>query len=195
MFAAFAVAAGLSLREDHRRFPWLHPVGAALLCASFFVKAPHLAFASRALVLTAVASPPRPWFDFGPRELRKSFAHLSLWLLALGNAWVGLAPQVRRAGLHVVFLGSFGLLLASALTAMRADSRRVGAAAALFTLSMVGRALVELDPGSYHLWMGLAAGAFLAASVVLIRPAAAPLPSPREAAAEPAPPRPSLPET
>jgi hypothetical protein len=170
MFAAFAVAAGLALRGDKPRFA---AAGAVLLCASFFVKAPHLAFAARALVLTAVAGPPRPWFDFGPRELRKSFAHLGLWLLALGTAWVALAPAVRRAGLHVVFLGCFGALLVAAFTQLHADLRKLAAAAALFSLSMVGRALVELDPGSFHLWMGIAAGAFLAASAVLIRPAAA----------------------
>jgi hypothetical protein len=188
MFACFAVAAGLSLRGDGVRLPWLHALGAALLGASFFVKAPHLAFALRALVFTAMASPLRPWFEFGPRELRRSFAHLGLWLLALGNAWVALAPQVRRAGLHVAFLGCFAALLLAALTRLPADLRRLGAAGGLFALSMVSRALVELDPGSFHLWMGLSSAAFLVASALLVRAPAAPRPSPPAAAAA-APPR------
>jgi hypothetical protein len=183
MFASFAVAAGLALRGDGVRLPWLHGLGAGLLGASFFVKAPHLAFALRALVFTAVASPLRPWFEFGPRELRRSFAHLGLWLLALGNAWVALAPQVRRAGLHVVFLGCFAALLLAALTRLPADLRRLGAAGGLFALSMVGRALVELDPGSFHLWMGISSAAFLVASLVLVRTPAAPRLSPPAAAA------------
>lgn len=188
MFAAFAAAAGMALRNDARRWPWLHALGALLLAASFFVKAPHLAFALRALVLTAVAGPPRPRFEFGPRELQRSLAHLALWLLAVGNAWVALSPSVRRAGLHVVFLGSFAALLLSALARLGAERRRLGLCAALFSLSMLGRALVELDPGSFHLWMGLSAAAFLFATAALVRPRTGRQPSPLASATE-APPR------
>ncbi|HUJ27161.1 MAG TPA: hypothetical protein VLW85_14140 [Myxococcales bacterium] len=183
MFAAFAVAAGMALRGDAPRWRMLHALGALLLAASFLVRAQHLAFALRALVLTAVASPLRPPFEFGPRELRRSFAHMALWLLAIGNAWVALSPPVKRAGLHVVFLGSFAALLVAALVGMRADLKKLGACAALFALSMLGRALVELDPGSFHLWMGISSAAFLIASVVLVRTKGAPQPSPLAAAA------------
>src|SRR5207245_1889213 len=61
------------------------------------------------------ALPPRPEWELGPRNLRRSFAHLALWMLAAGNAWIAIAPHVRRAGLHVIFLGCFTALLLAAL--------------------------------------------------------------------------------
>lgn len=168
-FIALAAAAGRLLREDGPgRWP-LHAAGAAVFAASFFIGArlgAHLGFALRALVLIALARPLRPAFEFGPLHLRRSFAHLSLWLLALGNAWIAVAPQVRRAGLHLVFLGSFAALLLAAFTGA---GRRLALPAGLFALAMVGRVMVELDPVNFHLWMGLSAAAFLAATVACAR--------------------------
>ncbi len=187
VFIGLAAAAGRLLREDEsRRWP-LHAAGAAVFAASFFIGArigAHLGFALRALVLLALARPLRPAFEFGPLNLRRSFAHLALWMLALGNAWIAVAPQVRRAGLHVVFLGSFAALLLSAFSGV---GRRLALPAGLFALSMVGRVMVELDPVNFHLWMGLSAAAFLAATVVCARlplsPRGAPQQPPRDGAA------------
>lgn len=169
MFAGLAVGLGRLLREDERsRWP-LHALGAGLVIASFWVGAlfrPHLGFALRALVLIAVARPLLPPWEFGPRNLRRGFAHWALWLLAAGNAWIAIAPQVRRAGLHVVFLGCFACLLFAGFTKVRPLPTRLAAASALLALSMLGRVMVELDPTSFHLWMGISSTSFLAGSVV-----------------------------
>ncbi len=121
--------------------------------------------------------------------MRRAFAHLALWLLAFGNAWAAIALNVRRAGLHVVFLGCFAALLMAAFTQARASRRILAATTALLALSMMARAMVELDPGSYHLWMGISSASFLLATLAcallstrLPTLQAAPQPSPRAAA-------------
>ena len=68
-----------------------------------------------------------------------------------------LARMGREAGLAVIPLDFRRLSpLAS----------RLAAASALLALSMLGRVLVELDPTSFHLWMGISATSFLAGSAV-----------------------------
>ena len=168
LFTGLAAGVGRLLREDAGgRWP-LHLLGAVAFAASFWIGARygvHLGFALRAVVLIAVALPLRPRFEFGPRNLRRGFAHWALWLLAIGNAWIAIAPQVRRAGLHVVFLGCFACLLFASLTKLQAAARRLAIAAALLALSMLGRVMVELDPTSFHLWMGISAASFLAGTI------------------------------
>jgi uncharacterized protein involved in response to NO len=95
-------------------------------------------------------------------------------MLAAGNAWVAVAPQIRRAGLHVIFLGCFTALLLAALFPRSGEQpafplRKLAWAGGLVALAMVGRVMVELDPTWFHLWMGLSAAAFLAATVACVR--------------------------
>lgn len=168
LFTGLAAGIGRILREDDPHSWALHTIGVALVAASFWVGARygvHLGFALRALVLIVVARPLRPEWEFGPANLRRGFAHWALWLLAFGNGWIAIAPQVRRAGLHVVFLGCFACLVFASLTKLQAASRRLAIAAGLLALSMLGRVMVELDPTSFHLWMGLSAASFLAGSI------------------------------
>jgi hypothetical protein len=139
---------------------------AVLFVASFFVGSrygQHLGFALRALVCVVVARPLRPAWEFGPENLRRGLAHLALWILPIGNAWVAIALSVRRAGLHMIFLGAFASLLLAAFTYARQRLLLAGTAA-LFALAMLGRAMVELDPTSFHLWMGISSASFLCAS-------------------------------
>ena len=82
----------------------------------------------------------------------------------------------------MVFLGCFAALLLGAFTQARVVARRLAIAAALLALSMVGRVMVELDPPWFHLWMGLSAASFLAATVLC---GLAPAPLQPAAAAEP----------
>jgi uncharacterized protein involved in response to NO len=170
MFTALAVGAARTLRGDRGGTLVPHLVGIALFAGSFWIGArynkPHLGFALRALVLIAAARPLRPPFEPGPRNLRRSFAHLSLWLMAAGTAWIALIPEVRRAGLHVMFLGAFASLLCAGFTQLREPGRRLAWTAGLFALSMVGRAMVELDPAAFHIWMGLSAASFLTAAAL-----------------------------
>jgi uncharacterized protein involved in response to NO len=169
MFTALAVGAALALRGDEGGSMALHALGIGLFAAGFWVGAlykPHLGFALRALVLIAAARPLRPPFEPGPRNLRPAFAHLALWMMAAGTAWIALVLQVRRAGLHLMFLGAFAALLCAGFTRLREPGRRLAWTAGLFTLSMVGRVMVELDPAAFHLWMGLSAASFLTATAL-----------------------------
>jgi uncharacterized protein involved in response to NO len=169
MFTALAVGAARALRGDRGGTRYLDVLGIAFFAASFWVGArdkPHLGFALRALVLISAARPLRPPFEVGPRTLRLFFPHLALWMMAGGTAWIAALTQVRRAGLHVMFLGAFAALLCSGFTRLRAPGRRLAWTAGLFSLSMLGRVMVELDPPAFHIWMGTSAASFLAASVL-----------------------------
>jgi len=178
LFTGLAVAAGRVMRGDDRTHPAIHLVAGILFIASFWIGrryGTHLGFALRAAVTVWLALPLRPTrWEFGPRNLRRSFAHLALWMLAVGNAWVAVAPQIRRAGLHVIFLGCFTALLLGALFPRAGERpafplRKLAWAGGLVALSLVGRVMVELDPTSFHLWMGLSAASFLAATIACLR--------------------------
>jgi hypothetical protein len=175
MFSALAVGAARIIRGDRDGRKSLHALGIALFAAGFWIAArygkPHLGFALRGLVLIAVARPLRASFEVGPRNLHRSFAHLALWLMAAGTLWVGIIPAVRRAGLHVIFLGSFTCLLCAGFTRLGLSRGRLAAMAGLFALSMFGRVMVELDPPSFHIWMGISAAAFLCATALCAQPA------------------------
>ena len=167
MFSALAIGAARLLRGDRPNLA-LHAACFVAFAASFWIGArfgAHLGFALRALAAIALARPLRPEWEFGPTNLRRGFAHLALWLLAFGNAWAAIALNVRRAGLHVVFLGCFAALLMAAFTQARASRLTLAVTTALLALSMMARAMVELDPRSYHLWMGLSSGSFLLATL------------------------------
>jgi hypothetical protein len=171
MSTALAVGAARILRGDREGKLALHLLGVAVFAAGFWLGArykPHLGYALRAAVLIAVARPVRPAFEMGPKNLRRGFAHLALWLIALGTAWIALFPEVRRAGLHVLFLGAFAALLCAGFSELRRPGRRLVCVSALFALSMLGRALVELDPRAFHLWMGISAASFLAATALCV---------------------------
>lgn len=166
LFSGLAIGIGRMLRGDDSGATGVHVVLGSAFVASFFVGSrygQHLGFALRALVCAIVARPLRPAWEFGPEHLRPGLAHLALWILPIGNAWVAIALSVRRAGLHMIFLGAFACLLLAAFTHARQRLLLAGTAA-LFALAMLGRAMVELDPTSFHLWMGISSGSFLCAS-------------------------------
>ncbi|MCA1829604.1 MAG: hypothetical protein ABR567_09120 [Myxococcales bacterium] len=179
LFTGLAIGIGRMLRGDDSRGWGLHAGLGAVFVASFLVGSrygQHLGFALRAVVCVLVARPLRPSWEFGPENLRPGLAHLALWILPIGNAWVAIALSVRRAGLHMIFLGAFASLLLAAFTNARQRLLLAGTAA-LFALAMLGRAMVELDPTSFHLWMGISSGAFLAASAACSALAAKLVPS------------------
>lgn len=173
-FTGLAVAAARVMRKDDHTPVALHLIGGAVFIASFFISRTHLGFAVRAAVTVWLALPLRPAWEFGPRNLRRSFAYLALWMLAVGNAWVAIAPQIRRAGLHVIFLGCFTALMLGALFPRSGEQpafplRKLAWAGGLVALSLVGRVMVELDPTQFHLWMGVSAASFLAATLACVR--------------------------
>src|SRR5207237_10347161 len=122
LFPGLAIGIARRFRGDDSRGWPLHAALGVAFVASFFVGArygQHLGFALRALVCIAVARPLRPAWEFGPGNLRPGLAHLALWILPLGNAWVAIALSVRRAGLHMIFLGFFAALLLAIFTHVR----------------------------------------------------------------------------
>lgn len=168
LFSGIAIGVARMLRSDGRERLWVHALFGTAFAASFFLRAQHLGFALRGLACIGAALPLRPSFEFGPANVRRGLAHLALWILPLGNAWIAIALPVRRAGLHAIFLGSFAALLLAAFTAARGARLLLAGTAALFALAMLARAMVELDPTSFHLWMGVSSASFLCASAACV---------------------------
>jgi len=133
---------------------------------------PRLAFAARAaLTLGALAAPLRAAVAGGSRRAATAVA---LLMLPAGNAFVALAPRYRRAGLHLVYLGCFAALALALATAHAPAAQRAPAperalarrkmlawAGALLGVALAARVLLELDPTSFHLWLGTSCAAFL----------------------------------
>src|SRR5437667_366239 len=111
------------------------------------------------------------------RRLMRPLSPSLLWIafgFVMGAGGAAIAPHVRRAGLHVIFLGCFTALLLAALFPRPGEEpafplRKLAWAGGLVALSMVGRVMVELDPTSFHLWMGVSAASFLAATLACLR--------------------------
>lgn len=162
------------------RFRAVQVASAVALVASFFVE--QLVDVRAGLLLRAAASGTLVW---GARlyrppvlpGLHRWLIWASGWLLVGGYALTALLPEWRRATLHVTFIGGFGLMLLSVSLhvalmhsgrgeKLTGSSPRMRGLAALLALALGCRALVDLDPLRFHLWLGSAAAAFLAATLV-----------------------------
>jgi uncharacterized protein involved in response to NO len=173
--AAASADAGATARPPRGALA-LEVLAASAFLASFLVEAsgwPRLAFGARAAVtLAAVAGPLRARLSSATTGWRRGAAALATWMLPAGNAFVALAPRYRRAGLHLIYLGCFSALaLATMLAAPRriaperalARRRQLAWAGALLAVALAARVLLELDPTSFHLWLGTSCAAFLGA--------------------------------
>src|SRR2546423_1818614 len=58
-----------------------------------------------------------------PRGLHRRVARWSVWMLPAGYLWVTVAPEYRRAGLHLVFLGCFTVLVLAVSTQVALSHR------------------------------------------------------------------------
>src|SRR2546428_3973350 len=95
------------MRSGDRTSPALDVVAGAVFIASFWVGrrfGAHLGFAIRAAVTVWLALPLRPQWELRPRNLRRSFAHPALWMLAARHARVAGAPPLPRARAHLILL-------------------------------------------------------------------------------------------
>lgn len=101
---------------------------------------------------------------------------IAAWMIPLGYTLAALFPAAKKAGLHVVFIGGFALMaLAVGLHVtlahggheqlVRGRSARAAAFGGLILLAVVLRALVDLDPQRFFLWIGCSAAAFLLATL------------------------------
>jgi uncharacterized protein involved in response to NO len=159
---------------------WPHLAGAALLLLSFPLE--HLVdlragFALRAAVVGAVlVGGARLHLRPTVPGLHRWLAWLSAWMLPAGYAAVAAFPEYRRAGLHLVFLGGFATMAFTVAThvalvhagregLLRRSPGPLRAMAALFAAALTCRIALEVDPARYSVWIGLAAGCFLAGTL------------------------------
>jgi hypothetical protein len=189
-------AAGLLLRppesaaEGRRRLSTgstylVHAVGAAIFLASFWIGqlgSARLGFALRAAVTLAVVFQLRraPLLSNKENALVRA-VRIALGMLPIGNTWIALVPANRRAGLHVIYLGCFTLLVpvvSAYLCAghtrhddspVLASSLQVWLGAACLALALGTRVLVEMDPPNFKLWLGVACICFVGATVFMLR--------------------------
>lgn len=151
---------------------------AALLAASFWIGTQYslrLGFLLRAAVVLAVLlGTARIWK--APREgaWNARSIWLAAWVMPTGYLVAAAFPTVFRVGLHLTFLGGFSLLALAVSTQVvlghggRSDlmfgkPAAVAAIAILLLAAVAPRALMELDPQRYFLWMGVASFLFLSA--------------------------------
>lgn len=173
--------------ERHKR-DVLHVGGWALFAGSFVLESLGplpMAYALRAAVVAvAVIGPTRLWRRPSAAGVHRKLVWASAWCIPLGYALVAVFPAYRAAGLHVTFLGGFGLMaFAVSSHVVLSHSGEAGALerhrsallvmASLFGIALIARALVNIDPLRYLLWLGVGSGAFLLATLawgaVLVR--------------------------
>src|SRR5215813_2073008 len=158
-----------------------HAFAAAVFFASFWVGqlvSVPLGFALRAavtllIVLWLVRSPPLSKMA----GARGRAARIALWMLPLGNAWVALIPESRRAGMHVIYLGCFATLVLVISTyvlptgshgadrRLQVSARQLGLGWGCLAVALGARILVEMDPPNFKLWLGIACAAFVGATL------------------------------
>jgi len=167
---------GASLRAPRseaggRAAAWLaHASGAALLLASFAldgILSRRAGFAARTVITAAFTTGP-VWAALRrAAPLPGRLAAAALAALPAGYGWAALDTVHRRAGLHLIYLGTFtGLALLAFSALAPAAARRPTAppwTAGLLAAALVARVVLEFDAPSFHLWLGIACGAFAAA--------------------------------
>ena len=105
--------------------------------------------------------------------LNRRLARVGALLVPAGFAIAAAFPERRVAALHVAFIGGFALLgFAISIHVFLAHggvSRErlpaLRAIAVLIAFAVTARALVDLDPQRFLLWIGIASTAFLAATL------------------------------
>jgi len=158
----------------------LHAVLALAFAATFFLEhrvSVQAAYALRAaIVLSVVIGSLQALHPPTVPGLHRRVARWSVWMLPAGYLWVAVAPEYRRAGLHLVFLGCFTALVLAVSTQvalshggrpepLRGRPWQLVASCGLLVAALVARVLLEVDPPHFHLWLGASAAAFLTATV------------------------------
>ncbi|MGZ6125665.1 MAG: NnrS family protein [Myxococcales bacterium] len=159
----------------------LHLLAGLAFLASFFVEAlvsVRAGFALRAaIVLAVLLASAEIWRLPTVPGLHRRFIWLAAWLLPTGYACVAAFPEYPTAGLHVAFIGCFALLALSISIHVvlshggvpRLLEQRpwpVALMGALLLTALVLRILVNTDQAHVYRWLGLAASAFLCATLV-----------------------------
>ena len=154
-----------------------HGIAAAAFFASFFAGSWSLSagFALRGLLATGVLV--SAGMHAAPRVAGAvpAIARIAVWCVPAGFWLAAAFPAERKAALHVGFIGGFGLLalavsahVAGSHTGRLARPGRLIAMAVLVLLAVPARALVDLDPERFSLWLGVGAAAFLSGTIFWI---------------------------
>jgi hypothetical protein len=138
----------------------------------------RLGFALRAaVVLGVLLASAEIWRRPTVPGLHRRFIWTAAWLLPVGYFCVALFPQYPKAGLHVLFIGCFGLLAlcisthvvlshGGAAKILETQPWPVALMGALLFAALLFRVLVNVDAAHVYRWLGLAAATFLSATVV-----------------------------
>jgi len=179
----------------------LHLALALVFYASFFVDAWFISFgfAVRGMIagwaLFTAAGIWRPPLLPG---LHRWLVWASAWLLPIGYLFVAAWPAYRRAGLHIIFVGSFATMAMAVslhvvashcgrMDLLQRKSVRLRLLAIFLLVALICRLFVDFDPTHFYRWMGAAAFCFLAATLMWVSTAAAALASPVAHLPSPAP--------
>ncbi len=158
-----------------------HLSAAVLLVASFLVEALVSlvwGYALRAaLLFVLLIAVPRLWRPPSAPGWHRVLVWLSAWMIPAGYALAAAFPFHKKAGLHVTFIGGFALMafaVAAHVTLAHGGYKRlvsgrpwpVPLIGASFLAAVALRALVDADPARFFAWLGAAAVAFLAGTVL-----------------------------
>lgn len=157
-----------------------HLALALVFYAAFFIEVyrPSLGLGLRAAIAALVlAVSARAWRRPTLPGLHRRLVTLAAWMLPAGFALAAVEPQWLTAALHLTFIGSFGLLvMAISVHVVFSHAGRpqtldrwpwqLAGLAALLAAATVFRLLVGANPAHYYVWLGLAAGCFLTATVL-----------------------------
>ncbi len=159
----------------------LHLCAGVAFIGAFFVEALvsiRLGFALRAAIaLLVLLVSAGIWRLPTVPGLHRRFVWLAAWLLPAGYACVAAFPGYPKAGLHVTFIGCFGLLALSISThvvlshggspkLLEQRPWPLALMGLLLIAALVLRVLVNTDQAHVYRWLGGAAAAFLAATIV-----------------------------
>jgi uncharacterized protein involved in response to NO len=158
-----------------------HALAALLVAGSFVVQALYSVRVGLGLrgmiVLGVLLLSAEIWRAPTMPGLNRRVIWVAAWHLPIGLLLAAAYPTAFKAGLHVAFIGGFAMLTLgvsaqvtlghggySALLAGR--PWQMAAIAGLVSLAVVLRALMDLDPARFYLWMALASASFLAGLAV-----------------------------
>lgn len=155
---------------------WGHLSAGALLILSFWLEA---AWSLRGglvlrgvIVLMVLLVSAKIWQLPNATGWHRLLAWLSTWMIPIGYLLAALFPNIKKAGLHVVFIGGFasmafsvGLHVALAHSGhqrlIHGRPWEAGAFGASFLLAMTFRVLMDIDRSHFYFWLGSSAATFL----------------------------------
>jgi len=153
-----------------------HAAGALLLIASFFIQHAYSLRAGLALrgavVLAVLLLAAEIWRRPTTPGLNRRVLWTAAWMLPLGYFLAAAYPVAFKAGLHVSFIGGFALMTLAVSTQvtlghggyselMTGWPWQVATISTLIGAAVIPRALMDLDPPRFYVWMALASALFL----------------------------------